>query len=604
MGIQTGSHCGAHLAQKLLRESARLDPLGLLPVKNSNVFKHSRSASEKGRQESKSATPTFIDLFSGCGGFTLGMLRAGFECKAAVDFNAQAISTLRCNLQQEAPTNLPPVGFALEADLTALSPATVAALIGTSNVDVIVGGPPCQGFSTARQRDGSNHGTERLKEDSRRQLYRQFLNYVEHFQPKVFVIENVLGLRSAAGGRYFTAVQHEARVLGREKGRPGYRVHAQIEHGVNLGVPQKRRRQLIIGVRADLPGYFPTDLKRPKRAAPDAMLSDAIGDLPPLEAGAGENEAGYDLVRRERDFRGGVRDVVRHRFLRCVAEVKHAARLTNHVARPHSQRDLDDFLLLDEGESSAAAMRRGVVFKFPYDKATFKDRYTRQHRYRPCSTIVAHLSKDGLMFIHPVQNRSLTPREAARVQTFPDWFVFPPARTHAFRVIGNAVPPLVAEAVGDVTRTFLRSLSESSRRQFSVARHATIPRTREEAAKRLNELMYCSRRELRELAAARILAGWHALLWLFPGLHPDNALDHGSDQIEWPEARAVLPTLAAERHHVFTRSGWPVALVLIGEEVWRRYDAGEITDEAFYCADAQQARLHFEMTSVVAPAHR
>jgi DNA (cytosine-5)-methyltransferase 1 len=147
-----------------------------------------------------SARPTFIDLFCGCGGFTLGMLRAGFDCKAAIDFNSQAVATLRANLQAKSPTGLPPVGFALEADLTALPPETLAAIIGTNQVDVIVGGPPCQGFSTARQRDGSNHGTERLKEDPRRHLFRNFLDYVEFFQPKVFVIENVLGLRSAAGG--------------------------------------------------------------------------------------------------------------------------------------------------------------------------------------------------------------------------------------------------------------------------------------------------------------------------------------------------------------------------------------------------------------------
>ncbi len=189
--------------------------------------------------------PTFIDLFCGCGGFTLGMQRAGFDCLAAVDFNAQAIATLRENLQAKSPTGLKPVGFALEADLTALAPETLAAIIGRRSVDVIVGGPPCQGFSTARQRDGSNHGTTRLKDDSRRHLFREFLRHVDYFQPRVFVIENVLGLRSAAGGQYFTAVQHEARILGKEAGRHGYRVHAQIEHGVKLGVPQKRRRQLI-----------------------------------------------------------------------------------------------------------------------------------------------------------------------------------------------------------------------------------------------------------------------------------------------------------------------------------------------------------------------
>jgi DNA (cytosine-5)-methyltransferase 1 len=128
-----------------------------------------------------------------------------------------------------------------------------------------------------------------------------------------------------------------------------------------------------------------------------------------------------------------------------VLEVKQAVNLSAHRARPHSERDLRDFKRLKEGESSAEAMRRGVKFEFPYDKTSFKDRYTRQHRERPCSTIVAHLAKDGLMFIHPTQNRTLTPREAARVQSFPDWFRFPVARTHQFQVIGNAVPPLVVE---------------------------------------------------------------------------------------------------------------------------------------------------------------
>jgi DNA (cytosine-5)-methyltransferase 1 len=391
---------------------------------------------------------TFIDLFCGCGGFTLGMQRAGFDCLAAIDFNSEAVATLRTNLQAKSPTGLKPVAFALEADLTALAPESLAAIIGTRSVDVIVGGPPCQGFSTARQRDGSNHGTERLKDDPRRHLFRNFLNHVEFFQPKVFVIENVLGLRSAAGGRYFTSVQYEARSLGRAAGRPGYRVHPQIERGIELGVPQKRRRQLIIGVRADLAGYFPAELTPAPRAMLETMLGDAILDLPVLAAGAGENQVPYDEKRRTVHFLGGTRDLFRQNYLDHVAEVVASPAIFNHVARPHSARDLGDFLKLTEGESSAVAMKRGVAFDFPYKKTTFKDRYTRQHRNRPCSTIVAHLSKDGLMFIHPVQSRSLTPREAARVQGFPDWFVFAEPRTHSFRLIGNAVPPLIAEAVG------------------------------------------------------------------------------------------------------------------------------------------------------------
>lgn len=425
-----------------------------------------------------------LDLFCGCGGFTLGLQRAGFRVLAAIDFNPEAIATLRANLVEQRHPGLIPVDHAIEADLTQFPPEQLAALLrdplahtgeedgrrpgegAIPRVDVIVGGPPCQGFSTARQRDGANHGHRRLVHDPRRLLYREFLRYVAFFKPRVFVMENVLGIRSAAGGEYLTRVQKEAREL-------GYRVHGQIEDAWELGVPQKRRRQLFIGVRLDVPGYFVPHLRpaprvvgqvadlpvgrasvpgfgtggrRPpepadRRSAPHFTLGDALGDLPPLRTGGGQFEADYDPARRcdhvER------RGEPARRYLVDVLEIDWAEKLTNHVARPHSERDLRDFARLREGENSATAMReRGVEFEFPYDKSSFKDRFIRQHRDRPCSTIVAHLSKDGLMFIHPTQNRSLTPREAARVQSFPDWFVFPRAQTHAFRLIGNAVPPL------------------------------------------------------------------------------------------------------------------------------------------------------------------
>lgn len=392
------------------------------------------------------------------------MERAGFGCLAAVDFNPEAVAVFGKNF-----AHVPQV---LDKDLTKFPPAELAKLLGTDSVDVIVGGPPCQGFSTVRQVDGANNGT-RMVQDERRYLYREFLRYVEFFQPKVFVMENVLGIRSAAEGEYFVRVQKEARAL-------GYRVHAQVEDCVELGLPQKRRRQLFIGTRLGLPDYFRSDLEPAPRIAmrtagtppasfrahaertpqevsgegsghdarggraPRTTLWEAIGDLPPLKAGEGEESCDYDMERRKAHVERFGR-----RYLYSVLEIKRAAKLTAHRARPHSERDLRDFLLLKEGENSAEAIRRGVEFEFPYDKSKFKDRYTRQHRMKPCSTIVAHLSKDGLMFVHPTQNRSLTPREAARIQSFPDWFEFPIARTHQFRVIGNAVPPLVSEAVGN-----------------------------------------------------------------------------------------------------------------------------------------------------------
>ncbi|MFN2475338.1 MAG: DNA cytosine methyltransferase [Chthoniobacterales bacterium] len=227
--------------------------------------------------------------------------------------------------------------------------------------------------------------------------------------------------------------------------------------------------------------------------------------------------------------------------------------------------------------------------EFLYNRTCFKDRYKRQHRERPCSTIVAHLSKDGLMFIHPTQCRTLTPREAARVQTFPDWFEFPVARTHQFRLIGNAVPPLVAEAVGEEIRDFLRQKPASARVGNDARR---LPLSRVSAARELEQIATLDARALRSLGTDDFLRGWHALLFLFPGLHPDNALDHGtlredSDQLPLPSFEWLL-----RRRYV--RSGWPVALEAIGREAWRRRDRGEVRDDAFYCTEAQAAGLRIQ----------
>ena len=395
----------------------------------------------------------------------------------------------------------------------------------TARIDVVTGGPPCQGFSTARQRDGANHGVRRLIEDSRRLLFLEYLRYVEFFEPRVFVMENVLGLQSAAGGEYFTRVQHEARLL-------GYRVVAQVADAFALGAPQKRRRQLIVGVRSDVAGFFPNEIAPSPRAFPGTTLGPAIGDLPPLAAGNSEESSNYDFDRRRSHLaRWGK---VARRYLYGVLEVASSPDLTAHCARPHSERDLRDFARLREGESSAVAMRkRHVEFEWPYSKKHFKDRYTRQSRRKACSTIVAHLSKDGLMFIHPTQNRSLTPREAARIQSFPDWFWFPVARTHQFRIIGNAVPPLVGEAVGLEIRAFLaanftRKLRTRKDTQSAAPRlRDLIPKSQAQAAARLQEIAALDRSQLRASEKQVFLRGWFALFYLFPGLHPDNALDHG-----------------------------------------------------------------------------
>jgi DNA (cytosine-5)-methyltransferase 1 len=525
---------------------------------------------------------TFIDLFCGCGGFTLGLTRAGFRCLAAIDFNPEAITTLRANF------SVAEIPHVLERDLTQFTPSKLESIIGTNQLDIIVGGPPCQGFSTVRQVDSANHGS-RVKRDKRRYLFRSFLDHVAHFKPRVFVMENVLGIQSAAKGKFFTMVQLEARNM-------GYRVHAQVEESWKLGVPQKRRRQLIIGVRTDVSGFL-SELAPAKRAfaAEDKeqkgpMLWDAIGDLPPLEAGAGDETCDFDLASRA-EFLAGRGQRAQH-YLQTVLEISRAQKLTAHRARPHSARDLRDFLRLHEGESADQAISRGEEMEFPYDREVFLDRYTRQHRERLCSTIVAHLAKDGLMFVHPTQNRSLTPREAARVQSFPDWFQFPVARTHQFRLIGNAVPPLVAEAVGEELLEFLgEKRTDADVIPFELA---PLPKDEVEAVEWLRPFLEDpSPRFMKAVTPEAFKQAWYAIAFLYAGLHPDAALDHGErisrkPQEDYALVRQLDPRLLAP---FYERSGWPVVLAPIAREAWRRYRSGKLADEEFYCSEAQMAGM-------------
>jgi DNA (cytosine-5)-methyltransferase 1 len=513
---------------------------------------------------------TCIDLFCGCGGFSLGLERAGFAVLAAIDSNEEAVKVFRCNF--------PNVTRVLHKDLTQFPPQKLADIIQANEVDVVVGGPPCQGFSTVRRRDGTNNGP-RLVEDKRRFLYQEFLEYVQFFRPTVFVMENVLGLRSADGGKYFTRVQHEARAK-------GYRVHSQLEKASSLGVPQTRQRQLIIGTRLDCPDYFPSALQPPPRAVKSPTLGEAICDLPPVQAGGGQEETDYDMNRR----RAHVAKYGR-RYLYKTLEVHRAARLTAHRARPHSERDLRDFAKLREGEHFTAATKRGETFEFPYDRENFRDRYKRQHRNDVCTTILAHLSKDGLMFIHPTQNRSLTPREAARVQSFPDWFTFPVSRMHQFRMIGNAVPPLVAEAVGLAVKSYIeKTLRKTTRFRFGLR---PLPENQHQAIEWLLALVRAAEsNSLRRLPTDEFLLGWYSVAFLYGGLHPDSAADHGStvsyDAEHASEISEAEPRLTAP---YYVQSGWPVMLAPVAREAWRRYAAGELKSDEYYCSDAAIAGM-------------
>lgn len=387
---------------------------------------------------------TVIDLFAGCGGLSLGMRRAGFRVLAAVDLDLHATQVYEANSVSEHPV--------FHKDVQGFKPQMLRNATGIKTVDVMVAGLPCQGFSNARQVDGSNSG-KRLVPDERRELFHPFMRYVRYFKPKVFIIENVVGMRATEDGRVYDA-------LFRAASRAGYKLDCEVLHAAQFGVPQKRRRLIYVGVQKNLPPFKVGERIRPTHSEggcrgrglePQVTLWEAIGDLPSLSAGTGGGRPNRQRLQKQLAKYG-------ERYIRDVVNASPDRELTAHKARYHSERDLGDFDKLREGENSGQAERRGQKMDFPYSRKSFCDRYTRQKRNGLASTIVAHMSKDGLMFIHPTQRRSLTPREAARLQSFPDDFVFPVAQTHQYRLIGNAVPPLLACAVGRAVAAYLREL--------------------------------------------------------------------------------------------------------------------------------------------------
>ena len=510
---------------------------------------------------------TCIDLFCGCGGFSLGLERAGFKVLAAIDFNPEAISVFR--------QNFPTVPHVLERDLTTFSPEQLAALIESDEIELIAGGPPCQGFSTVRQRDGANHGP-RLVEDNRRRLYQTFLDYVDTSNP-----------RCSSWRTSWESDRQPADVISqgftRRRERLGIAFTLKLNapmiweflrsDNVSSSLGRVMTCRIISGVtwcgrlvRSPVPPWVPQYVTFQSCVPAAAMKLQSMTST--------AKDAYWKYGRR---------------YLHDVLEVHRSSKLTAHRARPHSERDLRDFAKLHEGDNCGKALKRGETFEFPYDKGSFKDRYTRQDRNAPCSTIVAHLSKDGLMFIHPTQNRSLTAREAARIQSFPDWFEFPVSRTHQYRVIGNAVPPLVAEAVGLTVRSYLEKVMT---RKKSTRPESSSPVNEAEAVQLMLVLVDAGKeKRLQKLSENDFRRGWYAISFLFPGLHPDGALDHGKEISTDSEMRTINGVNLEHLASFYLRSGWPVLLAPVAKEAWRRYEIGALKDDEFYCSEAAVAGM-------------
>ena len=358
--------------------------------------------------------PTAIDLFSGAGGLSLGLRDAGFTVLVGADSDRWAVETHTANVG----------GLGYTGDLA--EPTEILDRLdawGIREVDLVAGGPPCQPFSRAGSskirslvRDGTRNG-----DDPRAGLWRGFMAVVRHLRPRAVLVENVPELPRWDDGAVLAGFYESLREL-------GYEVDARIVDAFRHGVPQHRARLFIVGIRGA--GAF--EWPDPSGRAP--TLRDAIGDLPPVPP----------AHREERSLYLGRPTTRLQRRLRRSLPRTERDWITDHITRDVRADDAEAFQLLGEGQTYGdlpARLQR-------YRTDIFDDKYKRLSWNEVSRSITAHIAKDGYWYIHPDQHRTLSIREAARVQTFPDTFRFAGEPTHRLRQIGNAVPPLLAEALG------------------------------------------------------------------------------------------------------------------------------------------------------------
>jgi DNA (cytosine-5)-methyltransferase 1 len=380
--------------------------------------------------------PLAADLFAGAGGLSLGLERAGWRVVLAADHDPEAVETHRHHFG----------GYSLDWDLADSDRIdTIASLISAAGVELLVGGPPCQPFSRAGRYKIRHRVRKGLRDphDERRDLWRSFLEVVRRARPAAVLMENVPDMALDKEMFILRAIVHELERL-------GYAVKERVVDTWRYGVPQFRQRLILVALAGGV------DFQWPDEVPGKVTVSNAIGDLPEVKGGW-RPEGGADgwapYGRPVTAFQ---------RLMRAGVPPTEADRVYDHITRPVRKDDEQAFELMD---ATTRYTQLPEEFK-RYRDDIFQDKYKRLEEHGLSRTITAHIAKDGYWYIHPRQNRTLTVREAARLQTFPDHFRFAGPPTAAFRQIGNAVPPLLGTHLGQAV---IRSLDH--------AQHATISTT-------------------------------------------------------------------------------------------------------------------------------
>lgn len=352
----------------------------------------------------------FLDLFCGCGGFTQGFKQAGFIPSLGIDMWKDATITYKHNFPESAIIN---------NDITKVSVNDIlhVAKINSSDVDVIIGGPPCQGFSISGKR---------MIDDPRNILYKAFVSFVGEIQPKVFVMENVPGLISMANGLVKDSVIEDFTLM-------GYNVAWKILCADNYGVPQNRKRVFFVGLNKNCFGNLFFEFPIPNTEKNKVTCYDAISDLDFIP----DNVALPEMIDYElppiNDYQISMR--------------RNSTHIWNHVATLHTEKTKRIIAMVPDG---------GNYLDLPEELWSTRKvhiAWTRMNSKKPCFTIDTGHNHH----FHYKENRVPTVRESARIQSFPDTFRFVGIKTSQLKQVGNAVPPLLAQAIADKIKTLLES---------------------------------------------------------------------------------------------------------------------------------------------------
>ncbi|ENA1794689.1 DNA cytosine methyltransferase [Flavobacterium psychrophilum] len=334
---------------------------------------------------------TVIDLFCGCGGLSYGFIEAGYEVVLGIDHWKDAIETFKYNHKNS---------IGIVADLFNETPKKISEKTGIKNVDLIIGGPPCQGFSLAGKR---------IVDDERNKLYKSFVNFVNHFQPKAFMLENVPNIVSMSNGIVKDNIIKDFEDL-------GYKVVYKVLMASEFGVPQNRKRAFFVGIKGDKEFVFPNPTNQKLLTS-----KEAISDLPENSIVDGSEYP----IKPKSEYQELLRE--------------NSTGVYNHQITVHNEQTIEIIAMVPDG---------GNYKNLPVELHQTRKvniAWTRLNSKKPSFTIDTGHNHH----FHYKFNRVPTARESARLQSFPDHFIFKSAKTSQLKQIGNAVPPLLAKILAE-----------------------------------------------------------------------------------------------------------------------------------------------------------